>query len=83
MMGYIVDRIEELYNKENPILRHAVEKLITKELEAVKNRVCEWEDTFDEDEFPYYVTKCGYESYDKDNYCPYCGGKIEIKSEVE
>lgn len=66
-----------------------------KEIEAVKNRVCEWTRAFD----GHFNISCTDETNKRANgnfkgtdniyakwefyYCPYCGGKIEIKSEVK
>ena len=57
---------------------------LKKELEAVKNRTCEFKFEYDDinSGAGIYSTQCKaimkYLSYFK--YCPYCGGKILIKA---
>lgn len=64
----LMTKIDFIYNSfENKV----------KELEAVKNRVCECRN-----KQASIDAKIRWND-NKINYCPYCGGKIEIKSEVK
>ena len=62
-------------------------KFRLKELEAVENRVCEFKYEYDDvyTGAEVYKTQCKMpmEYLSCFKYCPYCGGKILIKSEVE
>ena len=89
----IEEKLEELqkdiaYMREDVLAIREYVVEISKELQKMQQpKVCKWKPE-EEKKWFFYATECGkdYEEWDSDtietlNFCPNCGGKIEIDKE--